>query len=159
MCIRDSDYPRGFSWRSDEPATVTYIKALDGGLGKSKSKWRDAMMVVKIDPANPSAPAVELFKTTMRYAGVNWGDQNLAVFYEESYATRKFQMNRYNPATGKSDSLYARSSNDSYSDIGSPLTQKNKFGRQTLIAVSYTHLTPPLQLIAGIEIAAQAGTA
>ena len=130
------DYPRGFSWRSDEPATVTYIKALDGGLGKSKSKWRDAMMVVKIDPANPSAPAVELFKTSMRYAGVNWGDQNLAVFYEESYATRKFQMNRYNPATGKSDSLYARSSNDSYSDIGSPLTQKNKFGRQTLIVLN-----------------------
>ena len=130
------DYPRGFSWRSDEPATVTYIKALDGGLGKSKSKWRDAMMAVKIDPANPSAPAVELFKTSMRYAGVNWGDQNLAVFYEESYATRKFQMNRYNPATGKSDSLYARSSNDSYSDIGSPLTQKNKFGRQTLIVLN-----------------------
>jgi len=130
------DYPRGFSWRSDEPATVTYIKALDGGLGKSKSKWRDAVMAVKIDPANPATPAVELFKTTMRYAGVNWGDQNLAVFYEESYANRKFQMNRYNPATGKSDSLYARSSNDSYSDIGSPLTQKNKFGRQTLIVLN-----------------------
>lgn len=130
------DYPRGFSWRNDEPATVTYIKALDGGLGKSKSKWRDAMMAVKIDPANTSAPAVELFKTTMRYAGVNWGDQNLAVFYEESYTNRKFQMNRYNPATGKSDSLFARSSNDSYSDIGSPLTQKNKFGRQTLIVLN-----------------------
>jgi len=130
------DYPRGFSWRNDEPATVTYIKALDGGLGKSKSKWRDAMMAVKIDPANPSAPAAELFKTTMRYAGVNWGNQNLAVFYEESYATRKFQMNRYNPATGKSDSLYARSSNDSYSDIGSPLTQKNKYGRQTLVVIN-----------------------
>ncbi len=130
------DYPRGFSWRSDEPATVTYIKALDGGLGKSKSKWRDAVMAVKIDPANPATPAVELFKTTMRYAGVNWGDQNLAVFYEESYANRKFQMNRYNPATGKSDSLYARSSNDSYSDIGSPLTQKNKFGRQSLVILN-----------------------
>ena len=130
------DYPRGFSWRSDEPATVTYIKALDGGLGKSKSKWRDAMMAVKIDPANPATPAVELFKTSMRYAGVNWGDQNLAVFYEESYANRKFQMNRYNPATGKSDSLYARSSNDSYSDIGSPLTQKNKFGRQSLVILN-----------------------
>ena len=130
------DYPRGFAWRNDEPATVTYIKALDGGLGKSKSKYRDAMMAVKIDPANPSAQAVELFKTTMRYAGVNWGDLNLAVFYEESYATRKFQMNRYNPSTGKSDSLYARSSNDSYSDIGNPLTQKNKFGRQTLVVIN-----------------------
>ncbi len=130
------DYPRYFSWRNDEPATVTYIKALDGGLGKSKSKWRDAMMAVKIDPANPATPAVELFKTTMRFAGVTWGDQNLAVFYEESYANRKFQMNRYIPATGKSDSLYARSSNDSYSDIGSPLTQKNKYGRQTLVVVN-----------------------
>jgi dipeptidyl aminopeptidase/acylaminoacyl peptidase len=79
---------------------------------------------------------VELFKTKMRFQGVTWGNATIAVFYEESYANRKIQMNRYNPSTGKSDSLFARSSNDSYSDIGDPLTEKNAFGRQTLIVLN-----------------------
>jgi len=129
------DYPRGFAWRNDEPATVTYVKALDGGLGKSKSEWRDALMAVRIEGTNKDIPPTELFKTTMRFQGVTWGNKTTAVFYEESYANRKFQMNRYNPTTGKSDSLFARSSNDSYSDIGNPLTQKNEFGRQALIVL------------------------
>jgi len=129
------DFPRNFSWRNDEPATVTYIKALDGGLGKSKSEWRDALMAISITSSDNETVAAELFKTTMRFKGVSWGNKNIAVFYEESYANRKFQMNRYNPSTGKSDSLFARSSDDSYSDIGNPLTQKNEFGRQTLVVL------------------------
>jgi dipeptidyl aminopeptidase/acylaminoacyl peptidase len=130
------DFPRNFSWRNDEPATVTYVKALDGGLGKSKSEWRDAMMSIRISSPDTETPAVELFKTTMRFKGVTWGNKSIAVFYEESYAKRKFQMNRYNPSTGKSVSLFARSSDDSYSDIGNPLTQKNEFGRQVLVVLS-----------------------
>ncbi len=76
----------------------------------------------------------------MRYQGVTWGNSNVAVYYEESYANRKFQMNRYNSSTGKSDSLFARSSNDSYSDIGNPLTQKNEFGRQALVVLNNKEL-------------------
>jgi dipeptidyl aminopeptidase/acylaminoacyl peptidase len=134
------DFPRSFSWRNDEPSTVTYVKALDGGLGKSKSKWRDALIAVRISPSDKEADAKELFKTTMRFQGVTWGNNNIAVFYEESYASRKFQMNRYNPSTGKSDSLFARSSDDSYSDIGNPLTQKNEFGRQVLVVINNKEL-------------------
>jgi dipeptidyl aminopeptidase/acylaminoacyl peptidase len=129
------DFPRNFSWRNDEPATVTYVKALDGGLGKSKSEWRDALMAVRISSTDKEIPTVELFKTTMRFNGVTWGNDKVAVFYEESYAKRKFQMNRYNPSTGQYDSLFARSSDDSYSDIGNPLTQKNEFGRQVLVVL------------------------
>jgi len=134
------DFPRSFSWRNDEPSTVTYVKALDGGLGKSKSKWRDALIAVRISPSDKEADAKELFKTTMRFQGVTWGNNNIAVFYEESYASRKFQINRYNPSTGKSDSLFARSSDDSYSDIGNPLTHKNEFGRQVLVVLNNKEL-------------------
>lgn len=134
------DYPRGFSWRNDEPATVTYVKALDGGLGKSKSEWRDALMAVRIIPGDKETPAAELFKTKMRFQGVTWGNSTIAVYYEESYANRKFQMNRYNPSTGIADSLFARSSDDSYSDIGNPLTQKNEFGRPALVVLKNNEL-------------------
>ena len=37
-------YPRFFEWRADEPSTVTYVQALDKGLGRSKSEFRDAPM-------------------------------------------------------------------------------------------------------------------
>jgi dipeptidyl aminopeptidase/acylaminoacyl peptidase len=134
------DFPRSFSWRNDEPCTVTYVKALDGGMGKSKSEWRDALMAVRINPSDKDTEVKELFKTTMRFQGVTWGNNTIAVFYEESYANRKFQMNSYNPSTGKSDSLFARSSDDSYSDIGNPLTQKNEFGRQVLIVLNNKEL-------------------
>ena len=134
------DFPRSFSWRNDEPSTVTYVKALDGGLGKSKSEWRDALMAVRISSSEKETEASELFKTTMRFQGVIWGNNNIAVFYEESYANRKFQMNRYIPSTGKSDSLFARSSDDAYSDIGNPLTQKNEFGRQALVVLNNKEL-------------------
>ncbi len=129
------DFPRSFSWRNDEAATVTWVKALDGGLGKSKSEWRDALMALKIGSGSEK-PALELFRTKMRYQGVSWGNNTTAVFYEESYATRRMQMNRYNPSSGKVDSIFARSSNDSYSDIGDPLTQKNEFGRQVLVVIN-----------------------
>jgi len=133
------EFPRGFSWRSDEPASVTYVKALDGGLGKSKSEYRDALMSIKITPG-AIGTAVELFKTKMRFQGVVWGNKTTAIFYEQFNANRKFQMNRYNPLTGKSDSLYSRSSNDSYSDIGQPLTKKNEYGRQVLLTINENQL-------------------
>jgi len=133
------EFPRGFSWRSDEPASVTYVKAIDGGLGKSKSEYRDALMSIKITPGTIGT-AVELFKTKMRFQGVVWGNKTTAIFYEQFNANRKFQMNRYNPLTGKSDSLYSRSSNDSYSDIGQPLTKKNEYGRQVLLTINENQL-------------------
>jgi dipeptidyl aminopeptidase/acylaminoacyl peptidase len=51
-------------------------------------------------------------------------------------ADRKVRMNLFNPSTGKVDSLFERSSNDAYSDIGTPMTQKNMYGEQTLILLN-----------------------
>ncbi|HYH15086.1 MAG TPA: prolyl oligopeptidase family serine peptidase [Flavisolibacter sp.] len=126
-------FPRNFDWRDDEAATITYVQALDNGLGKKKVDYRDAVYAVAI---NGDAQPKELFKTKRRYAGVVWGNKDNAVFYERMVADRKIRMNRFNPTTGKVDSLFERSSNDAYSDIGSPMTQKNNFGRQSLILLN-----------------------
>lgn len=123
-------FPRDHAWRADEPATITYVLAVDKGLGKSKADYRDA--VYAVNPMTKMAPR-ELFKTQKRFANVIWGDKNNAIVYERMNANRKIRMNRYDPATGKLDSLFERSSNDAYSDIGSPWTKKNEFGRQVLV--------------------------
>ncbi|HVG12492.1 MAG TPA: prolyl oligopeptidase family serine peptidase [Flavisolibacter sp.] len=128
-----STFPRGYNWRDDEPATITYVQALDKGLGKSKAPYRDALYAMDI--RGGGAPK-ELFKTSRRFGGIVWGNQETAVFYERMNADRKVRMNRFNPTTGKVDSLFERSSNDAYSDIGTPMTQKNALGQQTLILLN-----------------------
>ena len=127
------DFPRNFSWRDDKPATVTYVKAMDEGLGRKKAAYRDA--VYAVDVRSNEAPK-ELFKTTRRFGGITWGTENTAVFYEQTRQDRKLRMNLFNPATGKVDSLFERSSNDAYGDIGTPMTRKNEFGEQTLIVLN-----------------------
>jgi len=126
-------FARGFNWRDDEPATVTYVQALDKGLGRSKAEFRDA--VYAVDLTINSQPK-ELFKTKRRFGGVTWGNKDVAIFYERSTADRRIRMNLFNPSTGKVDSLYERSSNDSYSDIGTPMTTRNQYGEQVLILLN-----------------------
>ena len=126
-------YPRDHEWRTDEPATVIYTLALDKGLGRTKSEYRDA--VFAIDPIAKMAPK-ELFKTKRRFNNVIWGNKNNALVYESMFADRKVRVNRYNPVTGKLDSLFERSSNDAYSDIGTPITRKNEYGKQTLVLLN-----------------------
>jgi dipeptidyl aminopeptidase/acylaminoacyl peptidase len=128
-----STFPRNYNWRDDEPATVTYVQALDNGLGRKKADYRDALYALQM---NGDGQPKELFKTKRRFGGVVWGSKDVAIFYERMTADRKLRMNRFNPTTGQVDSLFERSSNDSYSDIGSPMTQKNSFGEQTLILLN-----------------------
>lgn len=123
-------FSRGYNWRDDLPATVVYVQAVDKGLGRSKSEFRDAVMAIDL---NSGAAPKELFKTKRRFGGITWGTPDVAVFYERSNFDRRFRMNRYNPTTGKVDSLFERSSNDAYGDIGAPMTAKNAFGQQALI--------------------------
>jgi dipeptidyl aminopeptidase/acylaminoacyl peptidase len=123
-------YPRFFGWKADEPSTVIYVQALDKGLGRSKSEYRDALMAVKIPG---SAEPESLFKTKRRFQGIAWGQPDLAIFSEGSYADRKVRMNRFNPLTGAVDSLYERSSDDSYGDIGEPVKKKNQWGKEVLL--------------------------
>ncbi len=124
-----STFPRSFSWRNDEPATITFLQALDKGLGRTNAPYRDALYVTT--PTGDEQPK-ELFKTRKRYGGIIWGNKDLAIFYERMSADRTIRMNRLNPSTGKIDSLYERSSNDQYADIGRPVTVKNQFDEEVL---------------------------
>jgi dipeptidyl aminopeptidase/acylaminoacyl peptidase len=126
-------FPRSFSWRDDVPATITYVQALDKGMGRQKAEYRDALYA--IDLYGNSEPQ-ELLKTKKRFGGITWGNKDVAIFYERMTADRKMRMNRFNPSTGKVDSLFERSSNDAYSDIGTPRTQKNQYGENTLILLN-----------------------
>lgn len=123
-------FPRNYSWRADAPATVVYVQALDSGFGRRKMPYHDAVMSLDIS-SNPQPK--QLFKTARRISGIWWGNENLALFTDNSNFERKTRISRFNPATGTVDSLFERSSNDSYNDLGQPVMKRNRYGRPVLL--------------------------
>ncbi len=121
--------PRNFSWRNDEPATITWCEALDSGMIKKKAEYRDALYALQ-------APFIgqpkELFKTTMRYYGTTWGDKTHALINEGLRSKQTIQTNLYNPFTGSVEKLLSRNSTDAYSNPGSPLLTPNQYGKYVL---------------------------
>lgn len=134
--VRPSGYdnvqnvPRGFDWRDDEAATVVWAKPLDSGLIKKNVEFHDAVYELKA-PFNSTEK--ELFKTKTRYFGTSWGNEELALVREMSRTKQMTKISRYNPSTGTLETLFELNTTDAYNNPGSPITSKNKFGRQVIL--------------------------
>jgi len=124
--------PRGYDWRDDEAATITWAQPLDSGLIKKKVDFHDAVYALKAPFLG--APA-ELFKTQTRYRGTAWGDATLALVQEGLRSKQTVKVSRYNPTTGKLETLYELNQTDAYNDPGDPVTGKNKYGRHVVQTV------------------------
>lgn len=121
--------PRGYAWRPDQAATVTWAVPLDSGIYKKKTDFHDAVYALS---APFTGEAKELFKTTFRYDYTMWGNDQLALVYEELRSKQMVRMSRYNPTTGQLELLLERNETDAYSDPGEPVTEKNQYGRQVV---------------------------
>lgn len=122
--------PRSFDWRDDEPATITWCTALDSGLIKKKMDYHDVVYALS---APFSGEAKELFKTQMRYRGVQWGDATLALIQEGSQAKQLSKVSLYNPTSNAVTVLFERNQTDAYNSPGTPVTTKNKYGRDVIL--------------------------
>jgi dipeptidyl aminopeptidase/acylaminoacyl peptidase len=122
--------PRGFDWRDDEPATITWCSPLDSGLMKKKMDYHDAVYALS---APFSGEAKELFKTQMRYRGTQWGDASIALVQEGLQAKQLSKVSLYNPNSGTVTVLYERNQTDAYNSPGIPVTTKNKYGREVIL--------------------------
>jgi dipeptidyl aminopeptidase/acylaminoacyl peptidase len=121
--------PRLFDWRDDEAATVIWCMPLDSGLIKTKVDYHDAVYALSA-PFNGQPK--ELFKTEMRYRGVNWGNKNVALTIEALTGKQFSRINRFNPSTGQVEKLVERNTTDNYANPGFPVTEKNQFGRDVI---------------------------
>lgn len=124
--------PHGFDWRDDEAATLVWSKPLDSGLIKKDVPYHDAVYALSAPFAGTEK---ELFKTKTRFRGIQWGDANLALIMEGLRSKQTSTVSRYNPTTGAVEELYSRNQTDAYGNPGSPVTAKNKYGRQVIKAV------------------------
>lgn len=122
--------PRNHAWRSDQPATLYWAEAQDGGDPKTVASIRDKVFE---QPAPFTATASELIQLPLRYSGISWGKENIAWVYENWWTDRKERTYQLNPATKASKVIMERSSEDVYNDPGRPLTILNSFGRSVML--------------------------
>lgn len=111
--------PRLIAWRADEPATLAWFEALDGGDPKRQVPHHDKFMSWK---APFSGEPSEWMRTEQRATGVDWG-RGFALVRENE---RKRRWNRtfvVNLAdTGVAPRLaFSRSGQDRYRDQGTPV--------------------------------------
>lgn len=122
---------RNLSWRADKPATLAYVVALDDGDPAKKVEYRDE--VFQWDAPFDKA-ATSLAKTKQRFAGIIWGNDQLAVITENWYDTRNERSFFFNPSNpgDKLRLISDRNSQDIYNDPGRFETKRNQYQRRTL---------------------------
>lgn len=123
--------PRGYEWRSDAPATVAWVEAGDGGDPKKKVDVRDRIYL--LDAPFTGTPRV-LAELPMRFAGIEWGNEHLALVNEREFAHRRRLIAAIDPSASdaKLVKLYEGSSENRYQDPGRPVLKENSAGYRVL---------------------------
>ncbi|KAJ1297466.1 hypothetical protein BS78_01G378700 [Paspalum vaginatum] len=127
---------RSINWRPDKPSTLYWVETQDGGDAKVEVSPRDIVYMENAEPINGEQPEI-LHKLDLRYAGTSWCDESLALVYESWYKTRKIRTWVLSP--DKKDVsprvLFDRSSEDVYSDPGSPMMRRTAMGTYVIAKV------------------------
>ena len=122
---------RSMGWRADQPATLHFVEALDGGDQANKVEFRDELFLWEA-PFNQAPKS--LMKIPQRYSGVMWGNATTAIVMDSWYDTRNAKAYLINPTnTAMAPKIIEdRNSQDVYSDPGSFEMKKNEFGRYVI---------------------------
>ncbi|GAA4809872.1 hypothetical protein GCM10011365_15270 [Marinicella pacifica] len=135
------DLPKGFmavrtgkrnlQWRSDQAATLIWVKALDGGDPENQVDFRDEVFQ---QPAPFKKSAESLIKTPLRFYQLTWGDEDHAVFFDYWWNSRQINTSLFNPSDLTQDPILinSRSYQDVYADPGRFMLIKNDFGQEVL---------------------------
>lgn len=127
--------PRAVSWREDAASTLFWVEALDGGDAGREATERDRALLLAAPFQGEPATLANL---GLRFYGVTWGNDRLALLNDGWFKTRKIRTWIAQPGGvrpgGKTAPalLFDRSFEDRYSDPGSPLTTLDARGREVL---------------------------
>jgi dipeptidyl aminopeptidase/acylaminoacyl peptidase len=123
--------PRDYQWRADVPATVTWVEAGDGGDPKKPAAVRDRISL--LDAPFTAEPRV-LAELPMRFAGLEWGNDHLALVNERDWTHRRRLIAAVDPSAPQPhlEKLYEGSSENRYQDPGRPVMKENASGHSVL---------------------------
>jgi dipeptidyl aminopeptidase/acylaminoacyl peptidase len=111
--------PRGHHWREDQPATVVWTEALDGGDPKNKVPFRDRVMTLA---APFSAEPSEIGKTEWRFSGISYTEKGVALLSEFDRISRKTRT-WILEADAAPKKLWDRKQDAAYDNPGTPVTR------------------------------------
>lgn len=122
---------RNMMWRNDKPSMLFYAVALDEGDKSVKADFRDEVYIWNAPFTSAATP---LFKTKQRFAGILWGNDKLAIGYDQWYDTRNLKTYLLNPSTFNENPqvIFDRNFQDIYSDPGNFETKRNQYNRYVL---------------------------
>ena len=134
--------PRGVGWRPDKPATLTWAEAQDNGDPRVEASPRDVVFSrdMHAGDADANADATRdraLFTTELRFNGVTWGDDDLALLHETWHKTRTSKTWVVTPGASSASAapprlLFERSYEDAFHDPGSPVLRRTARGTYVL---------------------------
>ena len=122
---------RDFNWRADRPASLVYVTTLDGGDPENEVEYRDEFFQLE---APFKGEGKSLLKVKNRASGITWGDNETAMASDYWWNTRNTKTYVFDPSDNSAEPkiIFDRNYQDVYSDPGSFVTSKNKFGRTVL---------------------------
>nr|WP_299345243.1 prolyl oligopeptidase family serine peptidase [Allomuricauda sp.] len=135
------DLPKGFmavrmgmrsvSWREDRAATLIYVQALDGGDPENEVEYRDEVFQLEA-PFNDKGKS--LIKLKNRYYQIEWGNENMAIAYDYWWNNRNLKTYLFDPSNASKEPkiIGDRNYQDVYSDPGSFVTKRTKYGTDVL---------------------------
>lgn len=130
--------PRDVEWRADKPAVIAWAEALDDGNPRKNVPAHDRLVALA-DPF--TGTSVTLLDIPMRYAGIDWSSDDLALVASARWKDRKTQTWRIRP--GHPDAapqlIFDRSSEDRYGDPGQPLSTRTASGKDVLHLAGDAH--------------------
>jgi dipeptidyl aminopeptidase/acylaminoacyl peptidase len=124
--------PREFGWRTDQPATVYFVKAADGGDPRKESAVRDRIYTLEAPFTTPVDQAKPIADLALRFRGIEWGNDHLAVATELRWKDRRLVLAAIDPAAAIVTTLYEGSMQDRYHNPGTPMLERNAQGQLVL---------------------------
>jgi dipeptidyl aminopeptidase/acylaminoacyl peptidase len=110
--------PRAWRWQPNQPATLAWAEALDGGDPKATVPNRDKVMVLA---APFTAAPAELARTEWRFANLTWTETGIAMLTENDRRTRSTRTWLVDGPSAAPRKLWERSAEDAYANPGTPL--------------------------------------
>ncbi len=112
--------PRDYAWRANQPATLVWAQALDGGDWKANVPARDQVLMLAA-PFTARPTRIALVK--QRYAGLSWfagGSLALLDEYDDNRHWRRTSLIDAARPDGAARVLWDLSTDELYADPGSP---------------------------------------
>ena len=121
------DSRRAIQWRSDQPATLVWAKAQDGGDPRQAADTRDQLLQLA---APFTAEPTPLLAMQYRFASILSAEDGTSLVWERWWQDRQEKLWLLTDAEPKL--LWQRSYEDRYGDPGTPLTRLDAKGNRVL---------------------------